>query len=445
MKNASKTCPAAAIGLLLLLLLLLLGLPAAALAAWTSQPIPGSAGAVTQLGLVFDTRGQGLLTWEAFDQQASPQRVSAAAVRDPSGAWRAAPNLPGITWGGAAVHDYGATRALLVARQVSGTGAFNRARYRLVDAFGRSDGTFGAPRRLAENVAPAVASAVNAGGQALVAYADARTGAMWVAERSAGQAFGAPRKVGTGTPLAAAINARGDRVIAWWGRAGVYARVRLAGHSWGPAVLAARATPVANASLRAVVTPGGRAVVAWATADVREDAPLGLAAGVALREHGASAWHAFALERSSVPSGVLSDGDLAVPLVDSAGRTYVTWTGSSGGALAVKLAGVTAAGIRAPAVLSGGVPGAALEDAAAGPRGALAASFAVAGPSTTTVYASLRDPGGVIGAPARLTPVGALGVGGSRVAFDPLGGAAVVTWSAVGAGGRAALNAASTP
>jgi hypothetical protein len=422
---------------------LLLLLPGVALGQWASAGIPGT-GAVNQLGLVFDGAGRGLLTWEGFDQQASPQRFSAADVRDATGAWRRQPNLPGIGWGGAAVYDYAGTHALMIARQVSGVGAFNRARYRLVYAVGRSDGTFAAPRRLAENVAPTVASAANARGEALVTYDDARTGALSVSERVAGRAFGRPRRLGTGSLGAAAINARGDRVLAWWGRTGVWARIRLAGGSWGPQMLAAKATPVANGSLRAAVTPGGRVVVGWATADIREGVPLGLAAGIALHER-AGSWHAFGLERSTLASALLAEADQAIPVIDSLGRTYVAWTGAAAAGLAVKLGQLTAAGVRGVTVPSGAISGAAVDDAAAGPHAAIVISWSVAAPPAAIVYASLRGSGGAFAAPELLTPAGARGIGGSRAAFEPLTGQAVVTWSAVGSDGRAVLNAAVSP
>jgi hypothetical protein len=423
--------------------ILLLLLPGAARGQWTSTTIPGT-GALNQLGLVFDGTGRGLLTWEGFDQQASPQRFTAVDVRDPSGAWRRQRNVPGIGWGGAAVYDYAGTHALMIARQVSGVGVFNRARYRVVYAFGRSDGSFAAPRPLAENVASSVASAANAAGEALVAYGDARTGGLWLSERAAGQAFGRPRMLGSGSPSAAAINARGDRVLAWWSRTGVWARIRLAGRAWGPAQLAARAAPVADARLRAAVTPGGRVVVAWATADVREDAPLTVAAGVALHERSGS-WRAFELERSTLAAGLLADGALAIPLIDSAGRTYLSWTGASAGGLAVKFGQLTAAGVRGVTVPSGATAGASLEDAAAGPDGAIVLSWSVEAPPATVVYASLRGRDGAFAAPERLTPAGSAGIGGSRAAFQPVTGRAVVTWSAVGGDGRPVLNAAVSP
>lgn len=114
----------------------LLGVPASALAQRTAEPVPG-VGAVGPLGLTFDAGGQGLFTWEGFDQQATPQRFTAVDLRDPtSGTWRRAPDVPGITWGGAAVYEYAKTHTLLIARQTSSVGKFNRARFRVVYSFG---------------------------------------------------------------------------------------------------------------------------------------------------------------------------------------------------------------------------------------------------------------------------------------------------------------------
>jgi hypothetical protein len=419
--------------------------PGLARAQWTSESIPG-AGVASPLGLSFDGAGRGLFTWEGFDQSASPQRFTAADARAASGVWSREPSLAGLTWGGAQVSLYGVSRALLVARQTSSIGAFDRACFRLVYAFGRSDGSFDGFHRLAEGVSPSVVSAVNRAGAGLIAWADARTGATWISERAAGATgFSRPRRVAAGGVGAAAIDARGDRVLAWWGRAGVYARVARAGRGFGPALLAAGVTPVADTTLRAVLTPGGRVVLAWATADVREDRPVGIGAGVALRD-GGGGWRSYRLEQSTVPSAPFAVGTPAVPIIDSGGRAFVAFTGVSVGTSVVEVARITAGGARDVSVVSGAVAGASVEDAAAGPRGSVVVAWsAPATLSHTIVYASLRRGGGAFAQPERLTPDGVAGIAGSRAAFAPLTGQAVVTWSAVGADGRIGLHAAVSP
>lgn len=425
----------------LLAALALLALAPAAQAQWRTEAVP-SAGVVGPLRLQFDQGGQGLLSWEGFDQRRSPQKFTALDVRAPGGGWRRAADPSGITWGGAQIHLYSRTRAILISRQTSGLGRFNRARFRLVYAYGRSDGAFGALHTIAES-AEQFTSAANRAGDVLVAWTD-RAGAAHVAERRAGHPFGRPRSLAMGGVTTAAMNARGDRVIAWWGRSGVYARIRRAGGSWGSALLAARVSRVENGPLRAAIAPGGRVLIAWATSDVREGLPITVGAGFALRDT-RGGWRAFRLERSSGPQGSFPVGTPAIPLVDSAGRDYVTWTGLSGGQRVVRIAQVTAAGPRPATLLSGAVTGGAVDDAAAGPRGSLAVAWSVPGQTSTDTYASLRRGSGAFAPPERLTPPGTRGLGSSLVAFQPITGEAVVTWGAAGADGRGTLEASTSP
>jgi hypothetical protein len=279
----------------------------------------------------------------------------------------------------------------------------------------------------------------------MVAFVDRRTGAARVAERRAGHAFSAPRTLARpGGAVAAATDARGDRALAWWGRDGVFARVRRAGGGWGPVLRAARAQPTANGLIRAAITPAGRVVLAWQTADLRESQPLRLAAGAAVGSAG-QAWRSFTLERSTLASASFSENASAIPLVDSAKRVYVIWTGVADGHLAVKLARIAASSPGPTVVLSGPVAGAAVDDAAAGPAGSLAVSWSVLRGAFSVTYASLRRGTGKFAAPERLTPEGTQGLGGSRVAFQPLTGEAIVTWGYVAADERGAVRASVSP
>jgi hypothetical protein len=397
----------------------------AAHAQWRTEPVP-SEETVGLLDLAFDSRGNGLLSWEGFHQRGT-ERFTALDTRAPAGTWERARDLSGVGWGGAQIHLYAKTRALLVTR---------RRPDRLVYATGRSDGTFDTPHTLAREVVGHV-SAANASGEAIVVYENGPRDRTRLVERRPGGGFGSPiAPAGLG---AAAINDAGDRMIAWWGPDGVYARVRRAGHDWGRAVRAVRAQHAPNAQVRAVITPGGRFVIAWYSADVREAEPILLAAGVAIRD--GSSWSSFRLERASLPEQAFDTDTPAIPVIDSAKRTYVAWTGANAGAPAVKLAQVTASGPRGEVLLSGSIPGAAVDDAAAGPNQALAVSWSAVG----TTYASLRRGGGVFAAPERLVPAGVTGFGDSRVAFQPLSGEAVVAWSYGTAGGTGAIQASVSP
>src|SRR4051794_25333028 len=129
--------------------------PAATAATWRAEPIP-SDGVIGLGELVFAADGTGLLTWERI----APKRT-ALATRAPRVLWTAAAvtALPGITWGNAALLPYGAARTILFAQRRSGTMRFGRAPFRLVTAFGRTDGSFGTVRTIADDVsAPAAAA-----------------------------------------------------------------------------------------------------------------------------------------------------------------------------------------------------------------------------------------------------------------------------------------------
>jgi hypothetical protein len=411
----------------------------AAQGSWRMEPVP-SPGAVGLLDLAFDTTGRGLLSWEGFDQQGR-RPFTAVGLRVTAGAWQRAPDLADLTWGGAQIHLYAGTRALMVGSAMPSPSRVRGAR--LVYARGISDGRFQPPRMLAEDVVGHV-SAVNDAGDALIAYSDRGTGRTYVIERTAGRAFGRARPLRPGGVGAVAINAAGDRVLAWWGRDGVYARVRRAAGRWGRAVRVVRAAPVADAPVRAVMTRGGRAVLAWYTAAAVEDAPVDVATGVAVRAR--SAWRSFTLERSRVTSSPFVLGTAAIPVVNSAQRVYVTWTGVLRGVPVVKLARITMNGPRGRMGLSSAAGGAAVDDAAAGPNRSIAVSWsAIQNDSSIATYASLRRRGSSFTAPERLTPEGVTGLAGSRIAFQPLTGEAVVAWAYVTSDGTGAVQASVSP
>jgi hypothetical protein len=309
-----------------------------------------------------------------------------------------------------------------------------------VYALGHSDGTFGALHPIAED-ADFPISAANRSGDALAAYNDRRTNHTYVIQRRTHHGFGRPRLLRPGGLGAVAINDAGTRVLAWWGRDGVYARVRHAGGHWGPATRAAKVRPAGETTVRAAITPRGRIVLAWYSAVVNpEEEPLDIAAGVAIR--GRSRWRSFRLERSAVTAGPFLAGTTAIPVIDSAKHPYVAWTGTVRGAPAVKLARITARGARGRTVLSGKILGAAVDDAAAGPNRSLAVSWsAMETYSVTASYASVRRATGRFATPERLTPSGSLGLSGSRVAFQPRTGDAVVAWRYIASDGTAALGA----
>jgi hypothetical protein len=416
--------------------------PASAPAQWLREPVPSN-GALGLLGLDFDARGRGVVSWEGFDR-AGNRKFTAVDVRDSAGAWRRAPDLAGLGWDQAQIHAYGRAQALLVSGQVTSTTQYGDTRIRLVYALGRSDGIFGALHPIAQHVDFPI-SAANRSGGAVAAYEDDRTYQTYVTSRSPHHGFSRPRLLKPGGLGAVAINDAGTRVAAWWGRDGVYARVRQPGGRWGPATRAAKVRPAGDMTVRAAITPGGRIVLAWYSAVVSpEEKPLDIAAGVAIR--GRSQWRSFRLERSTVTAGPFLVGTTAVPVIDSAKHIFVAWTGTVRGAPAVKLAQITTNGPRARTVLSGKILGAAVDDAAAGPNRSLAVSWSATETySMTASYASVRRADAPFSRPERLTPPGSLGLTGSRVAFQPLTGDAVVVWRFIAPDGTGALGATVNP
>jgi len=403
---------------------------AAATTSWHAEALPAGPGALPPpRTLAVDREGRALLLFEGITQGPSPHRFTGTVVRAPDGGWTRTPDIADIGWGSAQALLYGRTRALLVARQVTRFGAFHRARFRLVWAPGRSDGRFAAFRTIDTSADPP-AVAADPAGDALVAYARQGGSTLRVSERLAGRSFGAPRVIsrsGASRP-AVAMNARGDRVVAWFRGDRIEARVRRAGHRWGSVLTVARVPRSANQPLRAVITPSGRLLIAWQAADVREDRPVVLTTGVAVRPRDAG-WRSATIERATIAAGQGAAVDATtVPLVDSRGQMLVAYTGAHGDGVGVKLARVTSsAHVAATIVLSGDSTAASLDDAAAGPQARIAVTWAEHGPrGEVRTFVALRPGAGAFAAPVALTAEGEVGLVGSRVAFSPLTGQAIV-------------------
>jgi hypothetical protein len=115
------------------------GSPAAA-ATWTTEPVPAGPGALAPARLSFDAQGRALFLWDGVPTASQP-RFTGMASRAPGGGWTRVANLPGVGWGNAQALQYASTRVLFVSGQVASVGAYNRAKLRLVAAYGRSDGS----------------------------------------------------------------------------------------------------------------------------------------------------------------------------------------------------------------------------------------------------------------------------------------------------------------
>jgi hypothetical protein len=409
--------------------LLCLALPAAA-ATWTTEPVPAGPGALGAGRLSFDAQGRALFLWDGAPTASQP-RFTGMATRAPGGGWTRLANLPGVGWGNAQALQYATTRVLVVSGQVASLGAFNRAKLRLVAAYGRSDGSaLGSWQTLAPYETGFVAGA-NHSGQAIVLF-DAGGNGLSTIERPSGGKFGKATKVsssGAFTP-AVAINAHGDRIVAWIRSGRIEARIRNAGHGWGSVLNVAKAPGVPNTSLRAAVTPGGSFILAWDLADIRESQPTRLIAGTAQRRPG-DGWHAYPLEDATLGmnGSFVAENAMAFPLVTGNGAIAIAWTGAVAGnaRVGVKVARLTSSGLRPSQVVSGDAQSAAVADAAVGPSVQAAIVWSQFDTqSHTFTYAALSSgPGVPFGPPDLLTPAGATGIAGPAVGFQTITGQAV--------------------
>jgi hypothetical protein len=437
-RGTPVTARARAVGAIALALLAAGAVPATA--QWQAEEMPGTSGALPPpRSLAFDRDGHALALFESFAADRPSPRFTGIALRGTNGTWSPPTAVAGIGFGSAQAFTYGRTRVLLVTRQVTGYGRYHRARFRLVWAPGSISGPFGAYRQIAAS-ADAPAAAVNPAGDALVAFIPQGGSGVRVAERRAGGGFGAAKLLSgaTGVFPVVALNARGDRVVAWLSRGGIQARIAPAGRSWGPIETLSRA----GGGLRALMTENGRAVITWAYATLREDRPARLDAGVAVHPRG-GAWRHGTLEHAELAPHPPAAEAAAIPVVDSSGQLLVGYTAKHVAGTGVELASVSdSARVLAVTVVSGDSTAATLDDVVAGAASRLAVTWAVHdGSGGARTFAALRPGLGPFAAPADLTPPGQFGLAGSRVAFSPLTGQAVVVRGFV-ADGKPALAAA---
>ena len=429
--------------------LLCLASPAAA-ASWSAEPVPAGPGALGPARLSFDSQGRGLLLWNGVATATQP-RFTGMASRAPGGGWTRVANLPGVGYGNGQALQYGTTRVLFVSGQVASYGAYHRAKLRLVAAYGRSDGTgLGKWQTLAPYETGFVAAA-NRQGHAIVLF-DTRGNGLLTVERPSGGKFGKAAKVsppGAFTP-AVAINARGDRIVAWLRAGRIEARVRATGHGWGSVLDIAKAPSAPNASLHAAVTPGGSFVLTWDAAEFREDRQARLLAGTAQRRpnHG---WRVYPLENATVSAegGVVAEDVRAFPLVTGGGAIAIAWTGAVNDStrFGVKSARLTSKGLRPAQILSGDALSAAIGDAAVGPDGRAAIVWSQSDAQNHIfTYAALSSgPGAGFGPADLLTPAEAIGIPGPSVGFQTVTGQAVAMVPIIQGGSGGYVSAVQTP
>ncbi|HEX6025990.1 MAG TPA: hypothetical protein VFZ00_28625, partial [Solirubrobacter sp.] len=156
---------------------------------------------------------------------------------------------------------FGATRAVAVANDER----------RVWVAFGRTDGSYGARRRLAtrkDGIRGSVIAA-NANGDIAVAWLERRGGTndrVYIAFRPKGKPFTPPIRQATDRvrSVSIAVSPRGDILLAWDARGVVKTRLKPARAPFFRRAETIESEPTFFARLRTAMTANGRAYVAWA-------------------------------------------------------------------------------------------------------------------------------------------------------------------------------------
>jgi len=354
-------------------------LPASADAAWTGQDLSGPHTFVDDPGLVVSPSGRALAFWRFQDGTGNRARSgNSGATRAPgtSGFGTAVRLVPasGILRPGALLDDIVASRGdgALLAERLPGAG--DTVAGRLAVRFGTTSGRFGRPRtirRAAPFSIPRVALAANARGDAVLTWFEdrgVRTDRVYVALRRAGHGFGRPRRLATGRirNVAAAIGERGDALVGWDARGTLRTRFKPRGRKGFRATDTIRSRSAYFADMHPVVTPTGRALLAWSAQFRSEGGTSGpVRFQTATRAAGA---RRFARARllETIPARAYDELGRAIDAVaDTAGVVTVAWRGRNG--VRASRGGAPAQTLSAPGTT------AVFSDLAAGPDGRLVA------------------------------------------------------------------------
>ncbi len=392
-----------------LAILTLLVFAPAADAAWSGQTLSSPRSFVDGPAVIVSANGRALASWRV---QSGSRAGTEGATRAPGATSFGAPfgvvpsksiDRPLTTVAG--LEPYGASGALLAlitARQT-------KPQARLGVRFGSTSGRFGKLRSIRRTRAYSIQSAslaVNARGDAALAWYEdrgVRTDRVYVALRRAGHGFGAPRRLATGRirGVAAAIGARGQALVAWDARGVLRTRFKPRGSRGFRAADKIRSEPAFNAEMAPVITPSGRAVLAWSAQFTSEGGSRGpVYFQVATRRAGARRFDRARL-LEAVPARDSDGLGRAIDAVlDTTGALAIAWRG--------------AAGVRAqrggapPQTLSAPGTTAVLSDLAAGPAGRLVAVWDDGVDSlASVVHAAVADgPGAPFGPPEDVSAVG---------------------------------------
>ncbi|QEC48767.1 hypothetical protein FSW04_15100 [Baekduia soli] len=434
---------------LLLVAVLALAAPARASAQWSDpQDLSGPGTASAIITAAYDADGDGLLVWSA---QPGPFYGTATHAAGTTG-WQPGPRLlRGLAYLHAqpALAFYGRSRLLMRGSLREGSGP--TLRYRMIAALGRADATFAVPvsldlgttggRRAARSLStPALAA--SPAGAAIAAWSrdDGTTTVVRVSERRAGASFGPVRdRTPQGARMpAVAIDARGDRVLAWYRRGAVQARVRPAGGAWGPVLRVAAAVHTPSV-LRAAMDARGRILLAWATAGRPANGPTSFAFDAAVRLPGRPFTHRV-LARYEATGYAFAGADRRIfTVLDAAGHGAIAWQGDNAGETAVVLARLgNRDRLATPHTLARGTAGRAVRptELTIGPGGRLAVAWERETGDVlvrSEVVVAATTPGSGFLTPAQTLPATCPApalcvVGEARAAFDPVTGALSAAW-----------------
>jgi hypothetical protein len=315
-----------------------LALPAAAMAdpPWSAtQTMSAPHRFVDPVDVTASGDGTALAWWTSSEGVPSRLPDSTVASRAPGaatfGAERVAP--PGTV----DIEGYAQSRAIALARPPVRL----TAPARLAVAFGSTNGTFGAERRIVDDSAlggvPKLA--VNARGDAAIAYfrnLGTTNDRVMVSLRRAGGSFGAPFQIAHGRvrSVAVAVGPRGDVLVAWDARGTIQARYRGPGSTGFQPVETISSEPTFFAQIQVAVADGGRCYLAWSAKFRSEGGSQGpVFDEVAVRPSGHRFRAAQLLERDDEarqqsPVAIATEGRDAT----------VAWTGFDGANARVRVA-----------------------------------------------------------------------------------------------------------
>jgi hypothetical protein len=424
----------------LLGVLLALLAPAVAGAAGWSTPVAVSSAStfVDAPFMGFWSSGQGLAAWRWADgtgpRRRSGERVAARGADGTFARERRVPDaaVAPVVFGRAGVAIV--SRSTRVVRRGGAATETARLHVWLGGIAGALVRTWSSP---VHRPTGSPALAVNSRGDVAIAWVRVKPGGrreLLLAERKPGRVFSGPTVVARGRPdaVAVAVGRRGNLVVAWAADGAVFARTRRG--------LARRLEPVVrlgagarlHTRLRAAVSPGGRAWVAWASQRLSEggdNGPFVLRAASG-RAGGRLFTRPVMLERFRRRASDEGSFDLAL---DPEGRAFVAWAGWDGAHFRARLAELAALDGRLLVRASVSSPGydAVVADVAASRRAGEAlvvwARLDALGELGTEVLAAHRAPSGATeseevvssGDRARLP----------AAAFDPRTGLPTVVWS----------------